>query len=237
MNNKTKSNINIAIFIIIFIISLIWLKNYLVNYEQEKCLSIEFWKNKNNKIHSKLKEMFILIKPILDKCNIIYWAHAGTLLGTVRHKGFIPWDDDIDIVILYEEEKINNLIKELENNNFSVINVPWGIQIRKGEWTFIDIFYYYKENNILVGSSFAQYMWPNEYYYVDEVFDLKYDTFENILLPVPKNSDIFLKRAFGDDYMNNFYINFYHDPFSNIIDFFSINYACNDKYNMNQIKK
>jgi phosphorylcholine metabolism protein LicD len=237
MNDKIKSNIITTIVIVIFIISLIWLKKYLTYYEEEKCLSIEFWKNKNNKIHSKLLEMLILIKPILDKCNIIYWAHAGTLLGLVRHTGFIPWDDDIDIAILYEEDKINNLIKELENNEFNLLKLPGSLQIRKDKWTFIDLFYLYKEDNKLNYSLTYQYLWPNEYYYVDEVFDLESGIFENILLPIPKNSDNFLKRAYGNDYLNNFYINYYHDPFSNIIDTFSINYACDNKYNMDQLKK
>ncbi len=61
------------------------------------------------------------LKKVADICdcnNIDYWLDYGTLLGAVRNKGFLPWDDDIDIAICWEDRE--RFIQAMKDNNLEV---------------------------------------------------------------------------------------------------------------------
>ena len=55
--------------------------------------------------HLQELELMILkdVVMILEEHNLKYYIYGGSLLGTIRHKGFIPWDDDVDIILFRED--------------------------------------------------------------------------------------------------------------------------------------
>ncbi len=65
----------------------------------------------------KLVELNILkyIKEVCERNNLLYYLAFGTLLGAIRHGGFIPWDDDVDIFM--PEKDLNKLVDIIQNDS------------------------------------------------------------------------------------------------------------------------
>ena len=81
-------------------------------------------------IIKKLYEMLEKVSKIFNKNKIQYWVDGGTLLGAVRHKGIIPWDDDVDISVFYKDRnKIWKLKKEFEKNGYGLMETAVGLKL------------------------------------------------------------------------------------------------------------
>ena len=122
-------------------------------------------------VSKKMKQIWAvqidLVKKLLEVCqkhNLKIWADGGTLLGTIRHKGYIPWDDDIDMAMMREDydkliaigqkefkhpyflqsgyvEEFNRGFARLRNSNTTGI-MPCDINLNFNQGIFIDIFVY-----------------------------------------------------------------------------------------------
>jgi phosphorylcholine metabolism protein LicD len=182
-------------------------------------MKIGFGKHKNVAI-----ELLKITIDILNEFNINYFIISGTLLGFVRHNDFIPWDDDIDLMVDNTiilkindiNKKYNKTLTFINIENFlfkicfksKVSKIPTKMYnkylLNKTDtynWPFIDIFIYYKSkgNNDELQLGFFNKLWNEENF-----FPLKQTIFNNININIPNNPDYFLSINYGKDYMTNF---------------------------------
>lgn len=85
-------------------------------------MAIQEYKSEINELQKIQLSMLKDFDAVCQKHRISYQLFSGTALGAVRHKGFIPWDDDIDVVMLREdyERFFDSASKELDSNKYYV---------------------------------------------------------------------------------------------------------------------
>lgn len=67
----------------------------------------------------ELLRMLEVVAQICEKHNIKWWLSSGTLLGAARHQGFIPWDDDLDIVLMRKDcKRLEKILRSMESDEF-----------------------------------------------------------------------------------------------------------------------
>lgn len=90
-----------------------------------------------NELKEKLLELMGEIHDICQKYGITYYGEGGTVIGALRHEGFIPWDDDMDVVMTrdnfnkfveaFKKENLPNRILEFPegNKDYPVVTVKY----------------------------------------------------------------------------------------------------------------
>lgn len=165
---------------------------------------------------SNVNRIYDLLQQVtceLDRNNINYIITSGTLLGSVRQDGMIPYDDDSDITILIEDhedpkeikQKVLDCLKVLNKNNINSYEHHVGnilIAHFNNTHSCVDIFFLKRTNEIDNNKYIYRYLapfdikYPNEYYFYNEIFPIKEYTFGPIILKGPNNPYDFLERTY-----------------------------------------
>jgi phosphorylcholine metabolism protein LicD len=186
------------------------------------------------------------IHNLLVTEEIPYIIQGGTLLGSVRHGGLIPWDDDLDFFILEEDlPKLKNIFSKITDLGFHIKAQENIVKIfytnedsykyvffkfgkfphieEKINSPMIDVFVlkYHKEREVYhYVNKKDNERWPGGYFKYDEIFPIKKDyKYGKLLLHGPNKYDEYLSRHYGKDWASVGYIKQRHisaDAFENV---------------------
>ena len=144
-------------------------------------------------IHAVLVEILDEIDRVCKKNNIKYFLSGGTMLGAIRHKGFIPWDDDVDLWMTRENfTKFKKAIKKdldekyFSEDYFSNINCPLSIlKIKKRGTRFVE--------NVFEGSNVAHCIYV-DIFPLDNIWEPLYTLQTAILIKMQSIRDFKIRK-------------------------------------------
>lgn len=77
----------------------------------------------------ELLDMLKTLADICNKNNIQWWLSSGTLLGAIRHQGFVPWDDDVDIIMFKDEyKKLEKVLLNMQSDTYVLHSMKTDIE-------------------------------------------------------------------------------------------------------------
>ena len=132
-----------------------------------------------------LLEMLGDFHDICEKNGLIYNVFGGTLLGAVRHKGFIPWDDDVDVTMPREDyNKFVEIIRSGCTEKYCVHAFPDDNYIYPyAKFGFLDSFLFENEvSSPYNGLTFNMDIFPVDGYPVNEEDIDEYDVCEQYII-------------------------------------------------------
>jgi len=166
-----------------------------------------WWRKKLSGNHDHLYTILKQCIPLIEESGIEYWMHCGTLLGAVRHNDFIPWDDDIDLLIVRDNDfdrKINTLKSLLDQNGYVLQDKFFGYVIHSKQdkdtkFFGIDLFVHSIKGDKTVGTDDCTTRWPKEFYYTKDVFPLTELRFRDINVKAPNRVIESVKHMYGEN--------------------------------------
>lgn len=168
----------------------------------------------------QIYDLLQIVNALLRENHIPYSMDGGTLLGAVRHKGVIPWDDDGDLFLMENDKgrflALSDQLKEkgviLQDTQLEAFKLSFDAKtlkqrygITEKEAANVDVFVAEEDSDGIIRykSHFHKHQFPKEYFYRDELQHMQDYPFgppeKGLVLSGPANAGRYLNTFYGPE--------------------------------------